>query len=168
MPRQSLAFTLWQCVTKETIFQASTDLMMSQQGWWQEIEIEIILGVVADELEHEPVGAWQGEQPLPPGTRSRSSLQTMHCCHHHHHHHTWQAWQGEQPLRQGTRPVSKWFNWVIIIINLSTTGQKSQKTKIGNHICFHQGLFRFLEDDLPEWQEMNYMLRISQPPDTCR
>lgn len=51
--------------------------------------------VVADELEHEPVGAWQGEQPLPPGTR-------------------------------------------------------------------------VLEDDLPEWQEMNYMLRISQPPDTCR
>ena len=79
MPRQSLALTLWQNVTKETIFQASTDLMMSQQGWWQEIEIEIILGVVADELEHEPVGAWQGEQPLPPGTRSRSSLQTMHC-----------------------------------------------------------------------------------------
>ena len=152
MPRQSLALTLWQNVTKETIFQASTDLMMSQQGWWQEIEIEIILGVVADELEHEPVGAWQGEQPLPPGTRSRSSLQTMHCCHHHHHHHTWQAWQGEQPLRQGTRPVSKWFNWVNIIINLSTTGQKSQKTtkifeltaKLGITYTFIKGYSGFL------------------------
>jgi len=55
----------------------------------------LLPGVVADELEHEPVGAWQGEQPLPPGTR-------------------------------------------------------------------------LLDDDLPEWQEMNYMLRISQPPDTCR
>ena len=29
-------------------------------------------------------------------------------------------------------------------------------------------LCRLLDDDLPEWQEMNYMLRISQPPDTCR
>merc|ERR1712218_77328 len=55
----------------------------------------LLPGVVAEELEHEPVGAWQGEQPLPPGTR-------------------------------------------------------------------------LLEDDLPEWQEMNYMLRISQPPQTCR
>ena len=61
-------------IASDRVFQASTDLMMWQQEWWQEIEIEMIAGVVADELEHEPVGAWQGEQPLPPGTRSRSSL----------------------------------------------------------------------------------------------
>ena len=76
---------------------------------------------MAEELEHEPVGAWQGEQPLPPGTRS-----------------TW----------------SPALYYII-----------TEKISVGNFLVL---VFRLLEDDLPEWQEMNYMLRISQPPQTCR
>ena len=44
---------------------------------------------------------------------------------------------------------------------------KNQVTISTISFCFFSTC-RVLEDDLPEWQEMDYMLRISQPPDTCR